>query len=381
MSKITVRFYIWHYIPIYSGAVNALEKLINNLNRDKYEIEVLTTHIKGHKRVEYINGIKIIRVGYGVFGSDGILNFKGKFLFMLGSFYYNLINRKYDIIHFIGAGKISLPVIFLAKTQGKQMINKITRVGDDDPETMGKTRLGKLVNRALSTNTSHLIISPQILEICKRQKNWNIESFYLIPNPVEMIYRKWLDLKLRRDNYKNANKTRFLFAGVLAKHKGLDVLLTLWEEYNFNAELIICGVEMPSGGSDELIKRINKCENVTWLGRLNKEDLREQYLSCDAFLFPSLVEGLPNVVLEAMSLGILCIANLIVGVTDYLLNEERGIVIDNNSIDSWKMEIEKVIEKDECQQRMTKNAFDWVLENADAMKVAREIEDLYQRIA
>ena len=379
--KIKVRFLILHYLPIYSGAAGSLHKLINSLNKDRFEVEIVTTHIRGYKRKDTLGKVKIRRLGHGFFGKDGLLNSYGKLCFFFSLFFFSLFSKKYDILHLIGSGKLALPALFFSEIYNKKRVNKITRVGDDDPESMEKTLLGRIVNKLLSKNTSHLIISPQILEICEKQKTWNPNSFHLIPNPVEIFHKNWNDIQLLRNKYDIDKKVRFLFAGVLAKHKGLDLLLSLWEDNNFDAELIICGVEMPSAGSNELIERIKNCENVKWLGRLNKEELKLQYLKCNAFLFPSLVEGLPNVVLEAMSLGILCITNLIEGVTDYLLEENRGITIQNNSIDIWKTEIEKVINFDKNQQEMPVNAFKWVCDNADATKVAIRIQGLYQNSA
>lgn len=376
---ITVRYFILTYKPLYSGAANSLEKLINKINPDKFNIEIVTTHIKGQKRFEIINNVKIFRIGYGLFGYDGLLNFWGKFFFLLHSSLFSLTRFNYNILHVISSSKLSLPTLLLAQLQKKNIVNKITRVGEDDPLTLIKSFWGKIIVKILSKNTVHIIISKQILNICNEFNLWNTKSLKFLPNPVDIDYYSWEELS--NNTPFNKNTIDFLYVGVLAKHKGIDVLINLWNEYNINANLLICGVPLYPNDSNVIIKSINSNPRIKWLGRLDKKELKNQYLACDAFLFPSLVEGLPNALLEAMSYGKICIANLIVGVTDYLLENNRGIIITQNDKSIWKIEIEKLIASSEYRetQRLTLgyNAYAWVTQNAESGLIAKKIEAIY----
>ena len=57
------------------------------------------------------------------------------------------------------------------------------------------------------------------------------------------------------------------------------------------------------------------------LGRLTKEQLKEELSKADIFVFPSYVEGLPRVVVEAMGMGLPCVATDLPGIVE-LLGEE-----------------------------------------------------------
>ena len=95
----------------------------------------------------------------------------------------------------------------------------------------------------------------------------------------------------------------------------------------------------PLGQDQDLNKLLleNKNKSIQILGELDTDEVRNMYLESDYFIFPSNREGLPNVILESMSLGIPIIANNIKGVTDFLLGEnmERGILIQENDFNSW----------------------------------------------
>jgi glycosyltransferase involved in cell wall biosynthesis len=90
------------------------------------------------------------------------------------------------------------------------------------------------------------------------------------------------------------------------KYKGHDVLLKaisiLDESIKQNIELYFTGV----GSSSWLIeyaKRIKLFPNIKFLGRLPHAELLEQYRTISLYVHPSFKEGMPRVILEAMSMG------------------------------------------------------------------------------
>jgi glycosyltransferase involved in cell wall biosynthesis len=83
--------------------------------------------------------------------------------------------------------------------------------------------------------------------------------------------------------------------------KGLPYLLTAWSELNLeNGRLQICGEMGPE--ARKLIKSYGgKLRNVDFTGRVSNPEL--YYRNSSVFVLPSLAEGLPRVVLEAMACG------------------------------------------------------------------------------
>jgi glycosyltransferase involved in cell wall biosynthesis len=70
-----------------------------------------------------------------------------------------------------------------------------------------------------------------------------------------------------------------------------------------------------------LTKRLGVDKQVVFAGWLEKEDLWKIYLASDLFVLPSLSEGMPNVLLEALGCGIPCIGSDIPGIRDILCHE------------------------------------------------------------
>ena len=73
----------------------------------------------------------------------------------------------------------------------------------------------------------------------------------------------------------------------------------------------------------------------------------EFYQAADVFLLPSLEEGLPTVLLEAMSSGLPCIATRIGGVTDVLQNEREGLMITPGSIEELSDAMKRMMSQPE----------------------------------
>lgn len=78
----------------------------------------------------------------------------------------------------------------------------------------------------------------------------------------------------------------------------------------------------------EYIKSLNLCDNVIFAGKLNKDQLRNELLQSDVFLFPSASEGLPRVLIEAGALGLPCIASNVGGIPD-IVSEDCLFSVDD----------------------------------------------------
>jgi len=104
------------------------------------------------------------------------------------------------------------------------------------------------------------------------------------------------------------NRENFLFfAGNLEPRKNLSRLIRALEAVNksgFELDLHLCG---PSGwknsGFHKLVESSPVRERIKHLGYLPDDELRNQYLTCKAVIFPSVYEGFGLPVIEALRLG------------------------------------------------------------------------------
>ena len=112
---------------------------------------------------------------------------------------------------------------------------------------------------------------------------------------------------------KEENSTlKILFVSRLIEGKGLqfvipkikDINAQVFKERKKSVKLFIVG-DGPYRGELEKITRESAAEDiVSFEGRKNKDEVRLYYRDADIFILPSLSEGMPNVVLEAMASGL-----------------------------------------------------------------------------
>lgn len=133
----------------------------------------------------------------------------------------------------------------------------------------------------------------------------------------------------------NENKIpKILFAGRCEKEKGynlLPVIAKQLEETQTKLEWHIVGEH-----SQKMDVSWPGYVNVTFHGLKSNEDLLSMLPAFKYFILPSLAEGMPVTVIEAMKAGVIPIVNdLPGGLQEIVLNGETGYRILNNNVDEY----------------------------------------------
>jgi glycosyltransferase involved in cell wall biosynthesis len=109
------------------------------------------------------------------------------------------------------------------------------------------------------------------------------------------------------------------------------------------------------------------------------ERMQELYAKHDVFLFPSLMEGLPSVLLEAMAAGMPVITTETCGMPDVVENEYNGLLIppaDSSAIEQGILRLAASVELREklgTAARETMKRYTWE-------RAARQLEALYLHV-
>ena len=75
-------------------------------------------------------------------------------------------------------------------------------------------------------------------------------------------------------------------------------------------------------------------EFVVFEGAVNQDRIRSVYAKADVFCLPSFAEGLPVVLMEAMSMGIPCVTTQITGVPELIRNGVDGLLVPPSDLDA-----------------------------------------------
>ncbi len=119
-------------------------------------------------------------------------------------------------------------------------------------------------------------------------------------------------------------KPRILFVGRVGIRKGVPELLRAFAEIRDHAELHLVG---PVEAGMRQIMAGLPMDGVTVSGPVDASRLPEIYNAADIFCLPSLEEGFPLVMLQAMACGLPVIGTAATGISDLVDNGRQGLII------------------------------------------------------
>lgn len=181
-----------------------------------------------------------------------------------------------------------------------------------------------------------------------KNKNNNHTKVVLVPN---MLY------EIPKESSK-LNDKNIITVSRLDYGKRVDDIIRAFshlEDKEWNLYILGDGKEMDN--LSNLIKELKLEDRVYLEGYKNKEEIEEYMLKSSLFLMASVSEGLPMVLLEAMSYGIPCIAyETASGVNDIVSNDVNGYVIKDRNEEEYVKRINEVISDSELRERLGANA-------------------------
>lgn len=169
-----------------------------------------------------------------------------------------------------------------------------------------------------------------------------------------------------------------LFVGRLAPMKGVDTLLRAME--GIDAPLTIVG-DGPE--RDRLVGLADDLDiEVNFEGRIPPEEVDEYYRDAAVFCLPSTgEEGLPNVVLEAMSWGLPCVTTDSGGLPSLIEDRERGFVVPQGDPPGLRDRLRRLLDSQELREDIGLNAREYVTANHSWEVIVDRLETQYAAVA
>jgi glycosyltransferase involved in cell wall biosynthesis len=127
---------------------------------------------------------------------------------------------------------------------------------------------------------------------------------------------------------------KILFAGRCEKEKGYDLLPAIAQELNKAGEQFEWHIVGEGAEANQV--KWPKEVSVNFHGVKSNEELLSILSTFDYFILPSLAEGMPLSVIEAMKAGVIPVVNdLPGGLQEIVMNEETGFRINANAISGY----------------------------------------------
>lgn len=211
----------------------------------------------------------------------------------------------------------------------------------------------------------------------------NFVGKYILPMADGCVFqteeaKKWFPKKLQNKStiIFNAVKREFFEAkrkpvngliitcGRLEEQKNHILLIKAFfnvVKKNPNAYLHIYGEGSLKDYLQSLIDNLGLNHSVKLMGQTN--DVVSVLEKADVFVLSSFYEGMPNALMEAMAVGVPCIAtDCPCGGARMLLNDNNGILIKNNNIDELTNAMEQLIKDDYKKETLSNKCIETVSE-------------------
>jgi len=294
--------------PPYGGIANWVQLITNHITKKQNEIDLLIINIA--PKIRSTEG----RTLWNRVVDSGFAMIKQ----------YKELKRiiKYDrpdVIHLTTSGQLAVirDILFLVFARWKSIptIYHI-RFGRMQEIAVKNTIEWRLISRAMKLASEVMVIDNATYRVI--QKRMPKVKMVYVPNPIDISNMPQQDI--------SRSKT-IVFLGWVIKTKGIEELLSAWEEiYKVYDEWKLCIIGPCSNEYLNYLQNKFSFDGVIYEGEKSHEDAMHLVNSSEIFILPSYTEGFPNVILEAMALSKPVIATRVGAIPD-MLADDCGLLI------------------------------------------------------
>lgn len=215
-----------------------------------------------------------------------------------------------------------------------------------------------------------------------------IKVVYTGCDTKKFLFDKGARMELRQKLKIPPTDPVLIFVGHIIKPKGIYDLLEAFSRAHRrypNLHLIIVG----AGEESKKLKKVAEIKGlkewVYFMGPQPHDEIPKWLSAADIFVLPSWREGLPNAVVEAMACERPVIATRVGGIPEAVEDNESGILIEKQNIESLKEAIIALVEDKSKREKMghrgreiVTEKFTWDANIRNLIKVYDEVIDGHQ---
>jgi glycosyltransferase involved in cell wall biosynthesis len=384
--------------PRYEGdfAGNFILKYADELARSGTMVEIVAPDAPNARALKLSPEINLIRFKYlfprsaqKITCGTGIINslkqnrwslLQVPFLFL--AFFMATLRsaRKSQILHAYWS-LAGLTSVFVSLIKTKPIV--ITLWGSDI--LFLKTPLLSFFFRSILSRADAIICENQHFKNQLIKLRFQKEKIFLAPNGIDLKLFKPRDRLSARITLKlPENGLVIVSTGSLTKNKGHIYLIHALSDILKKRDDIYLRIV---GGGDEhesLVKEIERLKlskNIDLVGWAPREAISTWLNAADIFVLPSLHEGTPNSLLEAMASGLPVIASATGGIPEVIDNESNGFLVNPASSKEIKDKLNPLIASSELRNRIgTQGRIKLMATYCSWEDHAKKLHDIYQQL-
>lgn len=358
----------YEYPPLGGGGAPVTRDMAIRLAKEGHSVDVVTMSFKGLKRYENDEGVNVYRVP-SIRGNQAICRTHEMFTYVISAFFFSLrLTRKnrYDLMHthFIFP---TGPVAYLLKKITKLPLI-ITAHGSDVPG-YNPDRF-KLMHKLLKIAWIKIVKEADIItcpsEFLKKLIRENCKiAVEVVPNGFQAT-----------EFQERPKEKKILIATRLFKRKGVQYFLEAIKDMDINWEINIAGDGPHLGALKKQAQSVKP--HVNFLGFVKGKILKDLYETSSIYVFPSVIEDFPIVLLEAMSAGNAIITTNSSGIPEVV--GDTALLVDPRDPKGIRESLEMLMNEEVLRRRYSTRAkeritkFNW-------QDIVNKYNALYKKVA
>lgn len=265
-------------------------------------------------------------------------------------------------------------LLVLARVRGRPVVLHV-HGAQFDAFLDGLPGLGRALARSLARGAHVVIVlSPE----------WETRLSSRLPGARLAVVRNGVDQpRLPAREARTDKGLHLLLLGNLGRRKGVPVLLdAIARPACATVRLTLAGGEEDPGALAQTRERVAGSDRIQCPGPVVGQAKLQLLADADAFVLPSLAEGLPMALLEAMAAGLPCIVSSVGAMPEVIRHGETGLVVPPDDVDA----LESAIVALGAMPEATRKAMGAAAQHACAGqfgvgRMAEAILDVYRRVS
>jgi glycosyltransferase involved in cell wall biosynthesis len=332
-------------------------------------------------RKEFMNGVEIYR--FQLF-----LPRLFREAWLMPSMANTLTSLQADIIHAHGYRCLS-SCIALLLSKGKKVPFVLTPHGIFPKRNWSNGLLKSIYDYSLGNRL--LKSSEKIIALTESNKSLILNAG--APRSKTVIVENGADVTKYKEvfNSKTLKKKHgflgpvLLYVGRIAWHKNLEQIIQalplIKRDFN-DVKFLIVGPDYVNGLTNllRLAKELGVEDSIVAKGAVSESQLHLYYSIADAFILPSVYEGLSLSMLEAMANKVPIIVRSSAGISSILKHGANALVLKSNTPHEISSSVGMLLNNPELREKIRQNAYNLILHKYTWKNVVDKLESIYKEL-